>query len=175
MTVHLAGAGELFGGSVLAEAVFAWPGLGQATVCAARGVDAPMPMGIGLATLLYVFAGNLLADIAAHPTHMSDKAELTLALPARRRNPRRRAMRHEIVALALLGIVLAGAVLLPESALSNNAAARALPPQVAHPMGTDMLAATSPPGPSPLSLGVCRSDCWRRGPRPSSPWRLDWW
>ncbi|EBA08611.1 ABC transporter permease subunit [Sagittula stellata] len=63
MTVHLAGAGELFGGSVLAEAVFAWPGLGQAT-----GADAPMPMGIGLATLLYVFAGNLLADIAAHLT-----------------------------------------------------------------------------------------------------------
>lgn len=65
ITVHLAGAGELFGGSVLAEAVFAWPGLGQATVRAALGADAPLLMGIALATLLFVFAGNLLADIAA--------------------------------------------------------------------------------------------------------------
>lgn len=65
ITVHLAGAGELFGGSVLAEAVFAWPGLGQATVRAALGADAPLLMGIALATLIFVFAGNLLADIAA--------------------------------------------------------------------------------------------------------------
>jgi peptide/nickel transport system permease protein len=65
LTVHLAGAGELIGGSVLAETVFAWPGLGQATVRAATGADAPLLMGIALATLLVVFAGNLLADIAA--------------------------------------------------------------------------------------------------------------
>jgi peptide/nickel transport system permease protein len=65
LTVHLAGAGELFGGSVLAEAVFAWPGLGQATARAALGGDAPLLMGIALATLLFVFTGNLLADIAA--------------------------------------------------------------------------------------------------------------
>ena len=32
---------------------------------AATGADAPLLMGIGLATLLFVFAGNLLADIAA--------------------------------------------------------------------------------------------------------------
>ncbi|GGB56025.1 ABC transporter permease [Roseibium aquae] len=65
LTVHLAGAGELFGGSVLAETVFAWPGLGQATVQAALGADAPLLMGIALATLLFVFIGNLLADVAA--------------------------------------------------------------------------------------------------------------
>ena len=65
LTLHLAGAGELFGGSVLAETVFAWPGLGQATVRAAIGADAPLLMGIGLATLLFVFCGNLLADIMA--------------------------------------------------------------------------------------------------------------
>lgn len=65
VTVHLAGAGELFGGSVLAETVFAWPGLGQATVRAATGGDAPLLMGIALATLLFVFVGNMLADVAA--------------------------------------------------------------------------------------------------------------
>ena len=65
VVVHLAGAGELFGGSVLAETVFAWPGLGAATVRAAMGADAPLLMGIALATLLFVFVGNLLADAAA--------------------------------------------------------------------------------------------------------------
>lgn len=65
LTVHLAGAGELFGGSILAETVFAWPGLGQATVRAATGGDAPLLMGIALATLLFVFLGNMLADITA--------------------------------------------------------------------------------------------------------------
>jgi peptide/nickel transport system permease protein len=65
LTLHLAGAGELFGGSVLAETVFAWPGLGQATVKAATGADAPLLMGIGLATLVFVFFGNLLADVVA--------------------------------------------------------------------------------------------------------------
>ena len=38
---------------------------GQATVRAATGGDAPLLMGIALTTLLFVFAGNLLADIAA--------------------------------------------------------------------------------------------------------------
>ncbi|WP_444461018.1 ABC transporter permease [Rhodobacter capsulatus] len=65
LTVHLAGAGELVGGSVLAETIFAWPGLGQATVRAATGADAPLLLGIALATLVFVFCGNLLADIAA--------------------------------------------------------------------------------------------------------------
>ncbi|RVV97201.1 ABC transporter permease [Mesobaculum littorinae] len=65
LNLHLAGAGELFGGSVLAETVFAWPGLGQATARAATGADAPLLMGIGLSTLLLVFCGNLAADIAA--------------------------------------------------------------------------------------------------------------
>jgi peptide/nickel transport system permease protein len=65
LTLHLAGAGELVGGSVLAETVFAWPGLGEATTRAALGADAPLLLGIALATLVIVFAGNLLADVAA--------------------------------------------------------------------------------------------------------------
>jgi peptide/nickel transport system permease protein len=65
LTLHLAGAGELVGGSILVETIFAWPGLGQATMRAATGGDAPLLLGIALATLLFVFTGNLLADIAA--------------------------------------------------------------------------------------------------------------
>lgn len=66
LTIHLAGAGELIGGSVLAESIFSWPGLGEATVRAAKGADAPLLMGVALATLGVVFVGNMLADICAH-------------------------------------------------------------------------------------------------------------
>lgn len=65
VTVHLASIGELFGGSVLAETIFAWPGLGQATVKAATGADAPLLLGIALVTVVVVLLGNLLADILA--------------------------------------------------------------------------------------------------------------
>jgi len=70
---------------------------------------------------------------------MSDATPPTCALPARLRRPRQRAARHGILALALLAAILVAAPLLPEEALSINAAARALPPQPAHPLGTDML------------------------------------
>ncbi len=66
LTVHLVGAGELIGGSVLAESIFSWPGLGEATVRAAKGADAPLLMGVALATLAVVFVGNMLADICAY-------------------------------------------------------------------------------------------------------------
>ena len=66
LTVHLAGAGELIGGSVLAESIFSWPGLGEATVRAAKGADAPLLMGVALATLAVVFLGNMQADICAY-------------------------------------------------------------------------------------------------------------
>ncbi|NIZ09802.1 ABC transporter permease [Pseudooceanicola sp. HF7] len=71
---------------------------------------------------------------------MTDATELTVTLPARSRKiPRQRAKWHGAVALVLLGAVLAGSALLPDGALSVNAAARALPPQPGHLLGTDML------------------------------------
>ena len=70
---------------------------------------------------------------------MSKAAERTLVVPMGRRLPERRAQRQGILALLLLGGVLAGAALLPDGALSVNAAARALPPQQTHLMGTDLL------------------------------------
>jgi peptide/nickel transport system permease protein len=62
--IHFAGVGELFGGSVLAETVFAWPGLGRATVEAGLRQDVPLLLAAALFTVLFVFVGNLLADIA---------------------------------------------------------------------------------------------------------------
>lgn len=55
--------GELFGGAVLAEQVFSYPGLGQATVEAGLRGDVPLLMGIVLFSTIFVFTGNVLADL----------------------------------------------------------------------------------------------------------------
>jgi peptide/nickel transport system permease protein len=63
VTLQFAHIGELFGGSILAETVFAYPGLGQATVLAGTRGDAPLLLGISLAAALFVFWGNTAADL----------------------------------------------------------------------------------------------------------------
>lgn len=55
--------GELFGGSMLAEQVFAYPGLGSTLTTAGLKGDLPLMVGIILISSLFVFAGNLIADI----------------------------------------------------------------------------------------------------------------
>ncbi|WP_262347550.1 ABC transporter permease [Nocardioides dongxiaopingii] len=65
LVLQLASIGELFGGSLLAEQVFTYPGLGEATTQAALRQDVPLLMGIALATALIVFAGNA-AGVLAH-------------------------------------------------------------------------------------------------------------
>lgn len=63
LTLHFAHWGEIFGGSILAETVFAYPGLGEVTVQAGLRGDAPLLLAITLFTALFVFTGNLLADL----------------------------------------------------------------------------------------------------------------
>ena len=62
LTLQCASISEIFGGSVLVEQVFSYPGLGQAAVTAGLGGDAPLLVGIALASAALVFAGNLLAN-----------------------------------------------------------------------------------------------------------------
>ncbi|WP_319543214.1 ABC transporter permease [uncultured Pseudodesulfovibrio sp.] len=63
VTLQFASLGELFGGSVLAEQVFSYPGLGKATVDAGIRGDVPLLLGITLFSAVFVFSGNLIADI----------------------------------------------------------------------------------------------------------------
>lgn len=63
ITLQCASIGEVVGGSVLVEQVFSYPGLGQAAVTAGLGGDAPLLVGIALATAVLVFAGNLAANV----------------------------------------------------------------------------------------------------------------
>lgn len=53
---------ELFGGSILAENVFSYPGLGTAIKNAALKSDVPLLLGITVFSVLFVFVGNLIAD-----------------------------------------------------------------------------------------------------------------
>ena len=59
ITLQFAAFSELFGGAVLAEQVFSYPGLGQATVEAGLRGDVPLLLGLVIFSTIFVFVGNL--------------------------------------------------------------------------------------------------------------------
>lgn len=63
LTLQFASISEVFGGSVLVEQVFSYPGLGQAAVTAGLGGDVALLAGIALFSAALVFAGNLVANL----------------------------------------------------------------------------------------------------------------
>lgn len=63
VTLQFAGFAELFGGSVLAENIFSYPGLGSAVSAAGLQSDVPLLLGITLFSVLFVFAGNFIANM----------------------------------------------------------------------------------------------------------------
>lgn len=63
ITLQFAAISEIFGGSVLVEQVFSYPGLGQAAVAAGLGSDMPLLMAITIVSALFVFGGNMAANI----------------------------------------------------------------------------------------------------------------
>lgn len=63
VTVLFASLGELFGGAVLAEQVFSYPGLGKATVEAGIRGDVPLLLALSLFLTFFVFTGNTIADL----------------------------------------------------------------------------------------------------------------
>lgn len=63
ITVQFASFSELFGGMALAETVFAYPGIGTAITAAALNGDVPLLLGISVFSAIFVFAGNLIANI----------------------------------------------------------------------------------------------------------------
>lgn len=63
ITLQFSQIAEIFGGSVLVEEVFSYPGLGQAAVTAGLGGDVALLAGIALVSAALVFAGNLAANL----------------------------------------------------------------------------------------------------------------
>ena len=53
----------LFGGAVIVEKIFSWPGLGLITMDAVTGRDYPLIMGVCLLSAVVVLLSNLLTDI----------------------------------------------------------------------------------------------------------------
>lgn len=53
----------LFGGQVIIEQIFSWPGLGLMTMSAINSRDYPVIMGVCLLSAIVVLAANLLTDI----------------------------------------------------------------------------------------------------------------
>lgn len=63
MTLQFASFAELFGGSVLAENVFSYPGLGSAVAAAGLNGDVSLLLGITLFSTLFVCVGNMIANL----------------------------------------------------------------------------------------------------------------
>lgn len=63
ITLQFASISEIFGGSVLVEQVFSYAGMGQAAVTAGLGSDMPLLMAITIVSAVFVFGGNLIANI----------------------------------------------------------------------------------------------------------------
>jgi peptide/nickel transport system permease protein len=64
VTLQFLSFSELFGGAVLVEQVFSYPGIGQTAVAAGLQNDVPLFLGIVVISAIFVFIGNLLADIS---------------------------------------------------------------------------------------------------------------
>ncbi len=65
----------LFGGAVIVEQVFSWPGIGLLTINSINAKDYPVIMGVCLLSAVVVLLGNLLTDIlyaVADPTIQLD-------------------------------------------------------------------------------------------------------
>lgn len=62
ITLQFASFAELFGGSVMAENVFSYPGLGSAVSAAGLNSDVPLLLGITLFSTLFVAVGNMIAN-----------------------------------------------------------------------------------------------------------------
>lgn len=63
LTLQFASFAELFGGSVMTENVFSYPGLGSAVSAAGLQGDVPLLLGITLFSALFVCVGNMIADL----------------------------------------------------------------------------------------------------------------
>ena len=63
LTLQFASFAELFGGSVMAENVFSYAGLGSAVAAAGLNSDVPLLLGVTLFSALFVCIGNMIANL----------------------------------------------------------------------------------------------------------------
>lgn len=74
VTLQFASLSEIFGGSILAETVFSYPGLGNTVVDAGLKGDVSLLLGIALFSACFVFCGNFTANLLYR--HINPKIRL---------------------------------------------------------------------------------------------------
>ena len=62
ITLQFAAFSELFGGSILVEEIFSYPGLGRAVIDAGLKSDIPLLLGITIFSTIFVFTGNFIGN-----------------------------------------------------------------------------------------------------------------
>lgn len=63
ITLQFASFNELFGGAILAETVFSYPGLGGTVTMAGLRGDLSLLLGIAIFSAMFIFIGNLTAEV----------------------------------------------------------------------------------------------------------------
>jgi len=63
VTIQFLSFSELFGGTVLVEQVFSYPGIGQVAVAAGLRSDVPLLLGVVIFSTIFVYCGNAIADV----------------------------------------------------------------------------------------------------------------
>lgn len=63
LTLQFATLSEIFGGSILAETVFSYPGLGSVIVDAGIKGDVTLLLGVTMFSCVFVFSGNFIANV----------------------------------------------------------------------------------------------------------------
>ena len=124
LTLQFASFAELFGGSVLAENVFSYPGLGSAAAAAGLNADVPLLLGITLFSALFVCVGNTIANLL----YGVIDPQIRGGGPMRRINRRTQAVLWTaLLALVLIAIYIIGATI-PEEAYASSYLRAKLPP-----------------------------------------------
>lgn len=85
ITLQFGSLSELFGGAVLVEQAFSYPGLGKAAVEAGLRGDVPLLLGVTLFSAIFVFTGNTLADLVYYLIDPRMRAARASARPVARR------------------------------------------------------------------------------------------
>lgn len=139
LTLQFASISEIFGGSVLVEQVFSYPGLGQAAVTAGLGGDLPLLLGITVISAAIVFGGNLIGRPALR--HCGTRA-YGEGWPAHEAPPQPAGRTPACCSSSPPGWLFAAALvglLLSNRAMVTDFSQKNLAPCLRHPFGTDWM------------------------------------
>jgi len=133
--------GGLLSATLLAEMVFAWPGIGRLAIDTAMRQDLPVLLGVLSTCAALILVGRLIAELFRACERLVGTPLATQPEPTRWRKAARTTW--VVLALVLLlvpvGFAVAGLTTSPGVAQQIDVQSRGQPPSPDHPWGTDML------------------------------------